>query len=346
MTPKTMLRTSARYLLAVALLLTIPVAVGAQGTQSGVLGGTVTDDAGGPMPGVTVTVTSPALLTPRTVFTGANGDYAVRGLPPGAYKVSFALDGMVTVEQQVPIEVGRTARADSKMELAEFEDQIVVTGQSTTPLDDVQGSTNLTAELIDLLAIDRNPDAVAELAPGVNDRSVLNQLSISGGIGYDNLIMVDGVEVTFGIFGNSSGPFPSEVGNFIEEAIQDTQVITSGVSAEYGRFSGGVINTVTKRGGNDFRGSLRVDLSNPSWVDETPVEDELGIKRESNQNELSLGGAEDAVNQLENLREGVVGVSLEEEMISLIQFQRGFESSAKFLSTVDELMDSIINMKR
>lgn len=67
---------------------------------------------------------------------------------------------------------------------------------------------------------------------------------------------------------------------------------------------------------------------------------------ESNQNELSRGGAEDSVNQLENLRDGFSGVSLEEEMISLIQFQRGFESSAKFLSTVDELMDSIINMKR
>ncbi len=70
----------------------------------------------------------------------------------------------------------------------------------------------------------------------------------------------------------------------------------------------------------------------------------IGI--ESNQNELSLGGAEDAVNQLENLREGFVGVSLEEEMIALIQYQRGFESSAKFLSTVDELMDSLINLKR
>ncbi len=74
------------------------------------------------------------------------------------------------------------------------------------------------------------------------------------------------------------------------------------------------------------------------------VTSRIGI--ESNQNELSLGGAEDAVNQLENLREGFVGVSLEEEMVSLIQYQRGFESSAKFLSTVDELMDSIINMKR
>ncbi len=70
----------------------------------------------------------------------------------------------------------------------------------------------------------------------------------------------------------------------------------------------------------------------------------IGI--ESNQNELSMGGAEDAVNQLENLRDGFAGVSLEEEMISLIQYQRGFESSAKFLSTVDELMDSLINLKR
>jgi len=67
---------------------------------------------------------------------------------------------------------------------------------------------------------------------------------------------------------------------------------------------------------------------------------------ESNQNQLSKKGAEDALNQLENFRDGLVGVSLEEEMISLIQFQRGFESSAKFLSTVDEMMSTIINIKR
>ena len=70
----------------------------------------------------------------------------------------------------------------------------------------------------------------------------------------------------------------------------------------------------------------------------------IGI--ETNQNALSLGGAQDAVDQLENLRDGFVGVSLEEEMISLIQYQRGFESSAKFLSTVDEMMDTILTIKR
>lgn len=66
----------------------------------------------------------------------------------------------------------------------------------------------------------------------------------------------------------------------------------------------------------------------------------------ANQNTLSLGGAEDAMVQLQNLRDGLAGVSLDEEMINLIQFQRGFESSAKFLSTVDEMMASLMNLKR
>lgn len=66
----------------------------------------------------------------------------------------------------------------------------------------------------------------------------------------------------------------------------------------------------------------------------------------ANQNKLSLGGAEDAMVQLQNLRDGLSGVSLDEEMINLIQFQRGFESSAKFLSTVDEMMASLMDLKR
>ncbi|MDP3480376.1 MAG: flagellar hook-associated protein FlgK [Desulfoprunum sp.] len=66
---------------------------------------------------------------------------------------------------------------------------------------------------------------------------------------------------------------------------------------------------------------------------------------ESNQNQLSLQGAEDAVVQLQNMRDGLAGVSLEEEMIDLIVYQRGFESSAKFLSTIDEMMNSLINMR-
>ncbi len=67
---------------------------------------------------------------------------------------------------------------------------------------------------------------------------------------------------------------------------------------------------------------------------------------EANQNRLALGGAEDAMIQLQNIRDGLAGVSLDEEMINLIQFQRGFESSAKFLSTIDEMMQSLLQLKR
>ncbi len=66
---------------------------------------------------------------------------------------------------------------------------------------------------------------------------------------------------------------------------------------------------------------------------------------EASRNDLALSGAEDATVQLQNLRDGFSGVSLEEEMIDLIQYQRGFESSAKFLSTVDEMMAALLQLK-
>ena len=69
----------------------------------------------------------------------------------------------------------------------------------------------------------------------------------------------------------------------------------------------------------------------------------VGIR--TNQNELNLEGSADAVVQLENMRDGLAGVSLEEEMIDLMIYQRGFESSAKFLSTVDEMMVTLISIK-
>jgi len=66
---------------------------------------------------------------------------------------------------------------------------------------------------------------------------------------------------------------------------------------------------------------------------------------EAARNDLALSGAEDATIQLQNLRDGFSGVSLEEEMIDLIQYQRGFESSAKFLATVDEMMNALLQLK-
>ena len=65
----------------------------------------------------------------------------------------------------------------------------------------------------------------------------------------------------------------------------------------------------------------------------------------SNQNSLAVSGSQDAVNQLQNLRDSVSGVSLDEEMINMISYQRGFQSSAKFLSTVDDMMNTLMSVK-
>src|SRR6202035_2001247 len=112
------------------------------------------------------------------------------------------------------------------------------------------------------------------------------QVTISGGFAYDNLFLLNGVDINYSVFGN-----PNNL--FIEDAIQETQVLASGISAEYGRFGGGVVNAITKSGGNTFAGTLRSDFSNPSYRDTTPFEDQRNIKIHSKNNEVysgTLGG--------------------------------------------------------
>ena len=86
------------------------------------------------------------------------------------------------------------------------------------------------------------------------------------------MFLIDGVDINDNLFGYSNDLF-------IEEAIEEAQILTGGISAEYGRFSGGVINVVTKSGGNDFSGSFRVNMNKPDWVQRTPFEVEQGNER-------------------------------------------------------------------
>src|SRR6185437_8181248 len=91
------------------------------------------------------------------------------------------------------------------------------------------------------------------------------QLAINGAFAFDNAFMLNGVDVNDNLFGQ-----PQDL--FIEDAIQETQVLTSGIPAEYGRFSGGVVNAITKSGGNTFSGSFRLNLADPTWSTLTPFE--------------------------------------------------------------------------
>ena len=277
-------------------LLTLPGTASGQGSLTGTLVGRAEDPEGTALPGVTVTATSSGLQGSRVTYTGVNGDFVLPNLPTGSYRVIFSLQGMTTIEQIVTVDLGRAAKATATLQVTEIEESIEVVADTPTAVVNKQVSANFTYDKVDRLPINREPIAIANFAPGVSDRSeVVGQISISGGIGYDNLIMMDGVDSTMFIFGNSSGPtlFPPEVGLFIEDAIDETQVLTGTISAEYGRFTGGVVNAITKRGGNQFKGTVRWDMSNPSWREESPIEKDLGIENESSRNDLisaTLGG--------------------------------------------------------
>jgi hypothetical protein len=266
-------------LLALAALVPAPAAH-AQGVQTGVLTGTVTSNDGQPLPGVTIAVTSPALIGERTTSTGVNGDFILRGLPPGAYTVRYTLEGMQTVERSSTVPLGGTARSDANLEVEAATETIVVEGEAPSALESTTIGANFDSQTVDALPVNRTPNAIVELAAGVTDNTPnVGQVAINGGFAYDNVFMVNGVDITENLFGDFDDLY-------IEDAIAETQVLTTGVSAEYGRFSGGVVNAITKNGGNQFSGSVRADLTRAEWRDETPFEDGRNIEREGDLNKV------------------------------------------------------------
>lgn len=261
-----------RFSLALAVALALPAGLLAQGV-TGTVTGTVKSQGQG-IPGVTVTLTSPALQGERVVTTGTNGDYVARGLTPGVYSVEFSLQGMTTVQRTATVDLGGTSKVDADLEVVTTQETIAVTGQLPTPIATTQVGANYKSEDIDKLPVGRTLAAIAAQAPGLNVGSTFNagQLRISGALGYDNVFLVDGTDINDNLFGTANNLF-------IEEAVAETTVLTGGVPAEYGRFTGGVVNAITKSGGNTFSGSLRTDLTNPDWTKKTPFEEDRNIPR-------------------------------------------------------------------
>lgn len=253
-----------------------------QGTTSS-LAGTVTSD-GAPLPGVTVTVSSPALQGTRTASTGDAGTYLFPALPPGQYNVTFELSGMQKVTQKVTLSLAQNGRADVAMKVSAVTEAITVTATAPAVLEAPGLSTNFTNEIVSKLPVARNIRETTLLAPGVNPNGVNRQITINGGPSYDNIFLVNGVVVNENLRGQ-----PHNL--FIEDAIAETTVITTGISAEYGRFTGGVVSTLTKSGGNEFSGSFRDSFTNSKWTKKPDYPNATEPVNKTNQvYEATLGG--------------------------------------------------------
>lgn len=218
---------------------------------SGRITGTVTDDQGLALPGVTVDAESPTLVGGASTVTDANGVFRLFGLPSGRYTLRFSLPGFTTVvRQDIIVRVEQTIRVEIEMTPGAIEEEITVVGQS--PLVDVKSTTKgmtLTREMFEMLPRGRNFDTLVTAVPGVNQEPYLGGLSVDGASGAENMYYIDGMDITNMDQGNAD---QSAAFEFVDEV----QIVASGYQAEFGGSMGGVVNVITRAGGNEFHGEL------------------------------------------------------------------------------------------
>src|SRR5262245_5178746 len=247
-----------RFVLAIiaALLLIAPVAF-AQTT--GEITGTVNGTDGRPLPGVTVEASSPSLQGTRVSVTGNDGTFRFISLPPGSYKVKGSLSGFTTVEKLATVRLDAAVTVQMQLQVSAKE-ELVVTGEApVVDTTSAESGTSIRQEVAQKLPVGRNYSSVVAIQPGVGTDQSETQgrggstnptgggWTIYGATSVENSYLVDGVNTTNVIKGFQGKALSQE---FIEEV----QVKSSGYEAEYGRSMGGVINVVTKSGGNDFHG--------------------------------------------------------------------------------------------
>jgi hypothetical protein len=247
-----------------AVLVTAVVTPAWAQAPTGTLSGRVVSADEQPLPGATVSVSSANLQGIRTAVTSANGDYLVPLLPPGDYTISFEISGFQTVREIRSIAGTQNAMLDVSMSPAGVNESVTVVGQAQPFVETAQVATNFKQDLMSILPSNRTIDAVVLMAPAVHATGPRGAVSIAGAHSYENLYTLNGAVIGENLRGS---PYPL----YIEDALQEVTVATAGVSAEYGRFEGGMVSAITKSGGNVFSGSFRTSLANDYWRSLTPA---------------------------------------------------------------------------
>ncbi len=263
-------KTLKRRALAVALGLCFVGA--ALAAETGGLRVAVTGNNGAPLVGATVKVSSPSSLVSKTGVTGADGTVNLVGLDPATnYTVQIVAPGYENYSSSnVAVVSGKNLSVGYSLGTKSL-DTVVVTGRSLAAVDTTSAtvSTVLTLDQVEALPTARSYQSYLQLVPGVKPSSGGNPSSKSGvnyadiggatGASTDNLYYIDGVNVTDPLTGTFGANLNSEI-------IQEMQVLTGGVPAEFAGGSGLISKVITKSGGNEFHGSVNYYLQNSNLV--------------------------------------------------------------------------------
>lgn len=216
---------------------------------SGSVTGTVRDASSAVLPGVSVTISNLETGRKVTSRTGDDGNYLVRDLAPGRYQILFEKPGFDRAEvANVLLLLGRTVRADSAMKVGAVSTTVEVSESAVTiDTTSTMVAHNVTAEEFSRLPKGRTFQELAVLSPSVNTGALEGGYQINGATAAENNYYIDGVSTNSQIDGSSR-----QAAAF--EYLQEVQVKTAGLEAEYGGALGGVVTAVTKSGGNAFHG--------------------------------------------------------------------------------------------
>jgi hypothetical protein len=251
MLKETFMRSLMRLAGATLLFVLALVPRAAHAAVTGAIEGTVTDQATGKrLAGVTVTVTSPALQGEQTEFTDADGHYIITELPPGEYLVRFYFSNINVERPGVVLGPDKTLSVNIAIptQKAEVKTYRITEKAPTVDVGNTQQQTAVTSEFVRNTPVQgRTYASVLTLAPGAATDGV--GFSFNGATGPENNFLIDGVNTTDPAFGLLSTQLTLEF-------IGETEIITGGYNAEYGRATGGVVNVITKSGSNNFHGDV------------------------------------------------------------------------------------------
>jgi hypothetical protein len=243
-----------RSALALAVALATHQAAFAQSNTSGYIFG----QAAGPG---TVSVENLSTGLKRDIATDAEGNFRAAALPTGRYRVTHNGES-----REVNVNVGNGTEVSFAQDAAAL-DVVVVTGESVNPIDisSVESSSIFTEAQIDALPVARNVTGVALLAPGTTrgDTAFGNLASFGGSSVAENAYYINGFNVTNIYKGVAYAQLPFE-------GVAETQVKTGGYGAEFGRSTGGVINIITKRGGNEFKAGANLFWTPGALSEDSP----------------------------------------------------------------------------
>jgi len=277
--------------LVVGLCLASPATARAQGGD-GSLRGTVKDEQGSAMPGVTVTATSPGLITPSVAVTETDGSYRIVNLPPGTYALQAELPGFTTFRREgILLRAAANFQVDIAMNVGAVQETITVTGDS--PMLEVSRPSNV----LNIDADFQKQVPVVEgkywsdflmMAPGVISRPH------NDGSGRQNYFgnaveHRDAVTLMEGLYAGNYNDFNINRTGLSSEAIEDTEIKTGGVDAASPMGYGLVINMVSKSGGNQFRGNVSTQYQPFEW-NANNVGAGTPATRQVYQYDFSLGG--------------------------------------------------------